>query len=95
MERRRRMRCHVNLPDIPEHAQLQPVELFFHTSFQEELRATRKDKKTKSALFHGYHSPRKVNLFKSTKNHLQDQKKKKKKKIKGLKVLKVALMVRP
>ena len=29
MERKRRMRWHVNLPDIPEHAQLQSVEHFF------------------------------------------------------------------
>ena len=29
MERGRRMRWHVNLSNIPEHAQLQPVEHFF------------------------------------------------------------------
>ena len=29
MERKTRMRWHVNLPDIPGHAQLQPVEHFF------------------------------------------------------------------
>ena len=39
MERRRRMQWHVNLPDIPEHAQFQPVEHFFpHVIPREENR---------------------------------------------------------
>ena len=47
-ERERRMRWHVNLPDIPDH--LQPVEHFFSTchSNRSEKNITKKKKKKKT-----------------------------------------------
>ena len=51
MERRRRMRWQVNLPDIPEHAQLQPVEHFFPHVIPRRAKSNKKRQKDKTALF--------------------------------------------
>ena len=70
-ERERRMRWHVNLPDIPDH--LQPVEHFFpHVIPIGAKRTLPKKKKDKTALFRVTIDQEKYNFsnrHKSTKNH--------------------------
>ena len=54
MERRRRMQWYVNLPNIPEHAQLQPVEPFFSTYYSKRrLNINKTDKKRQNSPFQG------------------------------------------